>query len=121
VKDIMREVEVNKLDLLVKLKENKAKHISEHKEARKVYNEKLIEWAEQLILDTKANREVIPWFKEDVPTSFEEEYKLAIDMLEWSTETDTVLLTQNEFKQYVNDEWNWSQGFKATNSKYGVQ
>lgn len=46
-----------------------------------------------------------------------EDYDLILDMLE-DTDDNFVELTQQEYKQYVKDQWNWRAGFKAANSVY---
>lgn len=51
------------------------------------------------------------------PVSYEENYDRVIAMLEWSTD-ETIDLDQNEFEQYVRDNWLWKQAFNITASLY---
>jgi hypothetical protein len=38
-------------------------------------------------------------------------------MMEWS-EDQTVELTQQQFKQYVTDDWGWKDSWVASNTAY---
>ena len=55
--------------------------------------------------------------KLDKPLEYTDSYQLALDMLSMSTDDD-ILLTQEEFKQYINDDWSWKEMFQMSNSKY---
>lgn len=51
------------------------------------------------------------------PRSFAEDYDRAIQMLEWH-EGDTIVLDQDSFKKYVQNEWDWMRSFKAVSATY---
>lgn len=54
-----------------------------------------------------------------VPQDHTHEYDRAIRMMEMDI-IDTVELTEEQFNQYVLDEWTWSGGTKAAHSAYLV-
>ncbi len=51
------------------------------------------------------------------PVSHIREYDRAIDMLKLSVDSE-VSLSEYDYRQLVNDEWEWSRNFAATNSAY---
>lgn len=53
------------------------------------------------------------------PSNHSGEYSWAITMLQQSLD-DQVHVQQSEFRQFVMDEWNWSQTFKASTTSYMV-
>ena len=56
-------------------------------------------------------------FQLAVPEDYSEVYKSTIKMLEWTTE-DVIELQADEFRQLVEDKWDWTYGFYATNAAY---
>lgn len=114
-------ITVNRLKLIEQLKLNKAQHVADYEEAVIGYKIKLIE-------DLKAKlHQVSEATNEDAlkiqavpfnpPRSYEKEYDDAILMAEW-TESDTIQLDQTTFKQYVQNEWSWSQSFDVMATSY---
>lgn len=53
----------------------------------------------------------------DRPTSHAKDYEVSISMLEWSTE-DIVVLDDDEFRNYVLDQWTWKDRFTASVANY---
>lgn len=53
------------------------------------------------------------------PVSHLRDYDRLIKMIEL-TDEEHIELTEQEFDQYVNDEWSWKQNFMLSNSKYGA-
>lgn len=51
------------------------------------------------------------------PSSYVNSYDTAIRMLQMSTD-DIIELSQQEFSQYVEDNWAWQGMFKSTTSFY---
>lgn len=140
----MNQIVVEKEKLLNILKENKEQHIKDYKEAMKGYRvgvvaglEKLVDTAkdfvkevEDALEDARNGGEMKVVFRLELwapfndlikPESHEEEYKLAFDMIELDVDTK-VELTKGEFKQFVNDEWDWSENFnlQVTGSLYNM-
>lgn len=112
----MRDVKLNKTELLGIVRANKEKHIKEYKEALqdfklaviKVCNENM-ELAEAGKVELKA----MP----PKPYSYEDSYTRAIRMLELSID-DVIEIDEHTFNQLVLDEWQWKQAFSTSNSTY---
>lgn len=54
-----------------------------------------------------------------LPRSHDDEYQRALSMLELDQRAQ-IELTQDEFRNLVLDEWNWSTSFKAVSTRYKV-
>ena len=57
------------------------------------------------------------YFKLDAPINQIKEYDRAIKMLEMSVDND-ITLSEQEFAEYVLDDWHWKNQFTLTNSAY---
>ncbi len=51
------------------------------------------------------------------PTSNEKDYERALSMLDMSVD-DEIILDQNEYNQYVLNEWVWSNSFNHSKAAY---
>ena len=114
---MLSEITVNKLDLLATLRKNKEKHIEIVKEAqigyikkaKDVFEEKLKKIVENGIVDLNLNL--------TAPVNYSKEYDTAISMLEWERSAE-VRLNQQNFKQFVLDDWSWKNTFLVSNASY---
>lgn len=108
---------VNKNNLLATLKENLAKHQEIVKEARAGY----IEQSKKVLLaklkEIKNSGVVSLQFNLNLPLDYSEVYQTSIAMLEWSND-ETVELQADEFRQLVQDKWDWSRTFLLSNASY---
>jgi hypothetical protein len=113
----MKTVKIKRDELLDHLRKNREAHVVEFKEAWENYvKEAIAEMKHNLKVaqkEGKINRSI----DLVVPVSYSESYDRAITMLEW-TQDEIVELDQNEFEQYVRDNWQWKQIFGATASLY---
>lgn len=118
----MRTVKISKDRLAAKVRENRDAHIAEHREA-------MAEWTKIAISALEARALLLaepspPADKTDLqfhhlpkPESHADEYERVLQMLAFSAE-DTVELTEYEFKNYVQDDWDWTHAVKSVNSNY---
>lgn len=121
----MKDVQINKRELLAIIKENKDKHIEAYELAVEKYHELLEEKFDELTQSLHAWRQDLddtngPFkFKVNlpVPESHEEDYDKAIQMLELD-ERESITLTDYEFNQFVRDEWDWARSFRANTMSY---
>jgi hypothetical protein len=113
----MNTIKVKKSDLLDTLRTNKAKHEEVYEQAMVKYREALIAELVSLRADVEAGKQIEHRLKTVVPLRFADSYEQAIQMLEWEV-GDEVELDTHEFQQYVMDDWNWGQSFRAANSAY---
>lgn len=115
-------IRVTKEFLLNVLKENKQVHLQEYDDALRVYHETLILHYQDKIEDlecftTENILDMDTAFDLIKPKSYADKYDLIIDMLECSVD-EFVDISQDEYRQYVKDEWNWSQQFNMVKMAY---
>lgn len=117
----MTSVKVSRDALVKTIRENRAKHVAEYKEAlagwRVDYEEWLRDTLEDVIHAEPERALFSTGFSKPKPTSHESEYDTALQMLEMSID-DSVILLDEEFRQLVQDQWHWKQTFSAINSAY---
>lgn len=113
----MRTVRINKGDLVNTLIKNRNAHKAEYEEAVKGYCTKMVEFLKEKagLLAMGYPHEVI--VSDFPPENHTDDYNRALKMLEMSVDS-TVELTEVEFRQLVEDEWNWRVTFKAASMKY---
>lgn len=115
----MNTIKVKKADLLDTLRTNKAKHEEVYEQAMVKYREALIAELVALRADVEAGKQIEHRIKTVAPLRYTDSYEEAIQMLEWEV-GDEVELEQHEFRQYIMDDWNWGQNFRAATSAYLV-
>jgi hypothetical protein len=116
----MRDVKINKAELLNIVRDNKEKHIKEFNEAVEDYKKAALKVSEDnLALAQSGDVDKIAKIKgmPQKPTSFEDAYARAIRMLELSVE-DVIEIEEHVFNQLVLDEWTWKQQFVASGALY---
>jgi hypothetical protein len=113
-----RKILVNKEQLIKQIKENKATHIEEYEKAVVAYKQEALKQLSKLT--EKANN---GYLKLDLhlitPVNNSDNYDKIIEMFEWEV-ADEVELTQDEFKEYVQDENDFAIRAKMSNTAYFV-
>jgi len=104
-------------ELLAKLRENAANHKKIVEEARAGYVEKAKAAVAAKLDELKAGKVVALSFHLAPPQDFSEVYKTTIGMLDMSKD-ETITLTADEFRQLVQDEWDWTDNFLVSNRVY---
>ncbi len=113
----MQAVTVDRTKLLTTLKNNREKHVEEYHKAVEGYSVAAMrQLKEQLIqlTDKKSHRIVLTEYP---PEDHTPDYDRALRMLEMSVQNH-IVLTYQEFAQYVDDNWQWKHNFVASVSKY---
>lgn len=117
----MRKVTVNKANLRKQLLENKADHEADFKITWKEYKTVLINRLHELVEEGHKLEPGDPIelgiYDLPQPENHTDDYQRAIEMLEWET-GEEVVLEEHEFKQFVQDDWNWKNAFQTANSFY---
>lgn len=114
-------VTVVKERLLDILRGNQASHTQTFREAIDGYRDKLKEGLNKLLSDLSYGRRIrddlqrLAFLSE--PESHAAEYSRVIRMLEMH-QGETVQLSEEQFKNYVEDDWKWSDNFKTVSSSY---
>ena len=113
----MEDMKYARLGVLEKLKSNRIKHHADYENAIKGFKEAVVVGLELALTDAKAGKEYRLVLNEYKPTSYLTQYDRAIAMFEMSIQEE-VVLTMQDFTQYVLDIWSWSDNFTAATSKY---
>lgn len=111
-----RKINVKKVDLINKIRENKKNHIVEYEKAIVAYKEEALK---QLVeLTKKVNDGALNIQLNLVtPVNNSENYDKIVEMFEWEV-NDVVELEQKEFIEYVQDETDFAIQAKFSNSAY---
>lgn len=116
----MRQVTVMTSDLIENLKSNYSQHIDEYEEAIDGWKKKQIEDAMKVIAAVEQDFLDEASFPHNVkPESHGRDYERAIGMLEMHTDK-TIELSEDEYRRYIEDDWDWSHHFKVVGATYGV-
>jgi len=116
-------MEVDRLELIERLKKNRANHKDQFDLMCKGYkvlvaeaNEKFQELLKKE-LENKEPHEVshstvysLAFKKVEKPTEHLSDYDEVIEMMEW-TKGDSVRISLRQFKKWIRDEWSWYGGF----------
>ena len=110
-------INVSKGLLLEKLTHNREEFVKKYKIAKKGYRASLITELESKLLAAKSGHKVDLSFKNQPPKNQTSDYDDIIGMLEWSTD-ETVELNQEQYKNYIDDKWDWYGHWSLSNSNY---
>lgn len=121
-RNVMNAIKMKRVELLIIVRENMAKHVTEYLEAVEDYKKLVLkqsldnlDMAKTGDLDTFSRIKSVP----SRPNSYESSYRRAVRMLELSIE-DVIEIEEDVFNQLVLDEWSWKHSFVASNSMYKV-
>lgn len=107
----MKTVTINTLKLLDIINENRAKHIKDYDEAIIGYRAEAEKQLKDMIKKVRGGEPISHILTLMQPVNNVADYDRNIRMLELS-DTTTVEISEQEFKQYVMDDWQWTASFK---------
>lgn len=107
----------SRTELLEKLKANLETHKKIVEEARAGYIEKAKVAVAARLEELNGGKVVALSFHLSPPQDYSEVYKTTIGMLEMSKD-ENITLTADEFRQLVQDEWDWTDNFLVSNRVY---
>jgi len=123
----MREVKIRCDDLLVKVRENRTKHVKEYDEAVAGYKDaakdavqKAMERLQERIDYLEAGEVLVLsaiHFDLKVPQNHAKDYDQVIAMLDMCVD-DKLTVRADEFACYVMDDWDWTSEFKNVTQFY---
>jgi hypothetical protein len=113
-------VTVKKDKLLDELKKNRTAHADELQIAVEGYHQAVIAELEKMCLLAREGREYRKVVNLAEPEDHLKDYDRVIRMLEMCVHDD-IEITEQEFAQYVLDEWGWKGRFVATSMAYKVR
>ena len=99
------------------MRANRDAHRSLFLKAQEGYRKLVIEELDRMLADAKAVRPIARSINLVEPADHTEDYDRVLAMLEMSVD-DAVILSAEEFSQYVLDRWIWSRFATSTNTRY---
>ncbi len=114
----MKEITIKKEELIKTIKKNMKIHAREYKELHEIYTKLAISELEKLIKDIKIDSKGKSlYISLSEPQSNKDDYKIALEMLDLEV-NDNVTISEKEFRQYIKDEWSWSNAFAISKASY---
>ena len=113
----MQTINIKVSDLLPIVKQNLEKHNNVYEAAVSGYWIKAESELNNKIIQIQKKEKIEPHLNVNYPTSYSDEYKKVIRMLELTSD-NTVQLTANEFDAYVRNHWQWRYSFLSSNMGY---
>lgn len=113
----MQAIKVDRKELLNKLTENRDTHRALFLEAQAGYRHAVIDILEQRLAEARAGRSFNYHISLAVPSDQTRDYNRVIAMLEMSL-GDAVELSEEDFAQYVQDDWSWKRQWLHSNRDY---
>jgi hypothetical protein len=106
--------------LIATLEANRAQHRVIFGEALEGWRREAIKWFNARVRALRnGDTGVGTYFNLTRPVDHTKDYDVALAMLH-ATEDDTLVLDENEFRQYVQDEWGWKKSWVVSNSMYSA-
>jgi hypothetical protein len=114
-------VTVKKEELLNAIRKNRETHRESFLKAQKGYRETVIKALDQTLAEAReGQRFVLERITALVmPQEHTTDYDRVIKMLEMCV-ADEVTVTEQQFSQYVLDDWGWKKQFITTNARYSL-
>jgi hypothetical protein len=110
--------------LVTKLREtvtkNRDNHRTIYEESFQKYRDMAIAELEQMLAEAKAGKKVRRSIQLTPPMNQTKDYDRVLKMLDMTTD-EIVVLSEDDFAQYVMDEWRWKEQFSQINSTYSVR
>ena len=111
---------VKKDELLRKLEKNLAEHSAIVKEAREGYLKRARRALDAKLEEIRSGKIVSLSFNLRPPLDYSSVYKTTIQMLKWNT-AERVHLGADEFRQLVEDQWDWTRDFYSSSLAYSAR
>lgn len=115
----MKSIKIEREKLLEIVKANRENHRNIFLEALEGYRREVIRLLEERLEQARKGKRVTHIISLVQPMDQTREYDRVIRMLELTID-NPVELTEMEFAQYVQDEWNWRGAFLHSNAAYSV-
>ena len=113
----MKSLRFDKLFIIQRLRENRKKHEEIFNESVIGYQKKAIEMLAERLEKVRANPLEHTSVPLSVPTNHLKEYDRTILMVDQCLDVE-LELDEQEYSQYIQDNWAWSRSFLVGNSGY---
>jgi hypothetical protein len=110
-------VTVKRDTLLAALKKNREEHRKTFLEAQEGFRAMVIEKLDAMLKDARDRKPITLRIDLPAPTDQTRDYDRVIRMLEMSI-NEEILISEQEFSQYVMDDWGWKAQWVGTTSNY---
>jgi hypothetical protein len=115
----MDEITVKKADLLAIMRTNREAHHAIVVEAQRGFRAKVIDRLDEMLRVASKGEKIDLHIGLVMPEDHTNDYDTVIGMLELEVD-DEVVLTTYEYRQWVQDNWGWTQTFYGSNSTYSL-
>lgn len=115
----MHDVHIRKDELLSILTKNREAHRNVFLEAQKGYKQQVIDLLETYLKQAREGRNFQLSIFLEAPKDQTKDYDRVIKMLEMH-QAELVVLSERDFAQYVQDDWQWKRDFLHKNAVYSV-
>jgi len=113
----MNEIVVEKQRLIEIMKQNRENHAKIVEEAQAGFRARVISRLDEMLAMAKQGRKIDINVGLQMPVDMTGEYDTVIGMLELDI-NETVELDQYQYKNWVQDDWDWSRQALASNAFY---
>lgn len=114
----METVNVKRGELIKVITRNRDRHVTQFEDAKVSYGKKLIDLLKRALAKARSGKKVVLPIHLPQPVSYEKDYDRALGMLKMSSDT-SVSLSEENYRKYVEDEWDWKAHFLANTVAYG--
>lgn len=112
-------IELDKPALIETLTKNRDQHRAVFEEACEGYRKMATERIAAMLKDAKEGRQIAQYVGLTVPTDHTGDYNRVITALTMSVDSRCAL-TEQQFAQYVMDDWEWRKNFLTAAGSYSV-
>jgi len=107
-------------ELIEEVKKNAKRHTELYEEAMIGYRKNLIKAITKKLNAAKEGKDVEHHINVLRPHTYKKDYECLLSMLEMTVDR-TMLLTKEQFMQYVKDDWGWKSSFINSCNPHGVK
>ena len=115
----MRTVMVRKEELIEVLQKNRGRHGEVFEKSYKKFMRAVESELEGRLERIRRGKAVNLHIRLPEPKDMTDSYDRALQMLEMETR-DEIELSEQEFQQFVQDDWTWKREFVSTAASYGI-
>ena len=113
----MRTVRIDKRELLVVVGDNRNAHREVFVAAVEAYRSQALIQLQQRIDEIMSGKQFVLGFALPVPEDHTADYDEVLRMLDMSVD-EVVELDQQEFQQFVMDDWSWTRAWQSSTASY---
>jgi hypothetical protein len=113
----MNQTTVKKVDLIERIKANRAQHREQFLKAQEKYREAVIAELDRRLQEARDGKPIKRGFSLPEPQDYTSSYDEALEMLAWEV-GDEVELDRRTFSELVLNDWGWKDHFAANTTSY---